>query len=110
MAIYGDSREPQYVTTTEGFRLRRGETAAEINQKWFNYYARGECSFWRMKLHFMEFNNNAVLDTKKFISWMEGLGWRINEADKKMADVQELNYIDRLERLVKSGDLGKNWD
>lgn len=109
MAIYGDSHEPQYIRTTEGFRLRRGQTAADMNQKWFNYYARGECSFWRMKLQFMEFNDNAVLDTKKFITWLEGLGWRVNEADKKLADVQDYNYIDKLERLVKSGAFGNNW-
>lgn len=106
----GSHTEPEFTTTTEGFRLRKGEKAATMNSKWFNYYDRHECTFWRMKLHFMEYNDISFLDSKKFAKWMIGLGWRVFPEDAALFDVADYNYIDKLAKAVRKGAFGNSWN
>ena len=94
-----------YYESWNGFRLKRGTTAANNNIKHFNQYEKKELSFLHMKYLFMKNNELRELTSAKLMEWMQSLGWIIRPESESLRNADRYNTIEELEEVYGSGQI-----
>lgn len=98
-------KDKTFYESWNGFRLKRGTTAANNNLKHFNQYEKKELSFLHMKYLFMKNNHLRELTNAKLMEWMESLGWPIRFGDEIQRRATRYNTIEELEEVYGSGQI-----